>query len=194
MGGALVVAMAWGMVAPAVAATRTVQVEDFSFTPATSSGAAGDTVRWEKAGGTFPHNVSSTSAMFRSGAATGSAFTFTRTFSAGTYPYVCEIHADSGMTGVVRIRPRVAAGPTGLPFTVRWATTATNTGDTFRVQYRVNGGDWRGWFSGTPSNAKVFGANNSPVKVVAGATYRFRARSIRNGNLSGYSPAVAFTP
>ena len=192
VGVALVVAMVWSMGSPAGAAAHTVQVVNFAFQPATIAGVAGDSVTWEKSGDTF-HNVSSRTGMFRSGAGTFNAFTFKRIFSAGTYPYVCEIHPED-MSGVVRIRPRVLAGPTGLPFTVRWATTATNTGATFRVQYRVNSGDWRGWFGGTASDAAVFGADNAPVKVVAGSTYRFRVRSIRNGNLSGYSPVVAFTP
>lgn len=156
----------------------------------TVSGRAGESVEWRNSSG-VSHNVASGNRLFRSGSGDPS-FTFTRTLSAGTYPYLCEVHES--MTGRVRIRPRIATAPDGLPFTVRWATSATNTGTSFRVHYRINGGSWRSWFTGTTQDTAVFGVGSAPVKVVDGNTYRFRARSIRNGNLSGYSPVVAFTP
>lgn len=188
MGVAVVMVLA--MVAPASAATHTVSVRNFAFDPATVSGRAGDSVEWRNSSG-VSHNVASVTGMFRSGSADPS-FLFTRTLSAGTYPYLCEVHES--MTGRLRIRPRIARAPDGLPFTVRWATAATNTGSSFRVHYRINGGIWRSWFTGTAKDAAVFGAAGTPVKVVAGNTYRFRVRSIRDGKLSGYSPVVAFSP
>ena len=181
-----------GLAAPASAATQTVQVANTAFTPPSPSGLAGDSVTWSKSSSGGFHNVSSTNDMFRSGAPTEAAFSYTRVFSAGTYAYRCEIHSD--MTGRVRMRPRVTAAPTGLPFTVRWASSATNTGSVFRVMYRVNGGDWRVWRSATTDFFQVFGASNQPVKVVAGSTYQFRARSTRSGNDSGISPITSFTP
>lgn len=182
--------MVLAMASPASAATYSVSVKNFAFEPATVSGRAGESVAWTNSSG-VSHNVASVTGMFRSGSA-DSSFTFTRTMSAGTYPYLCQVHES--MTGRLRIRPRIATAPAGLPFTVRWATSATDTGTSFRVHYRVNGGTWRSWFSATTKDAAVFGANSSPVRVVDGATYQFRARSIRSGNLSGYSPAVTYTP
>ena len=181
-----------GLAAPASAATFTVQVSNTQFSPPSPSGIAGDAVTWQKSASGGFHNVSSRDDMFRSGGATSEAFSFTKTFSAGSYPYRCEIHSE--MTGTVRMRPRITAAPTGLPFTVRWATAATDTGTSFVVQYRVNSGDWRAWRSGTATFAGIFGADDSPVRVVAGRTYRFRARSILNGNTSGFSTLSAFTP
>lgn len=184
------VVMVLAMVSPASAATHTVGVKNFVFDPGTVSGRAGDSVAWKNSSGAS-HNVVSVKGMFSSGSADPS-FTFTRTISAGTYAYLCQVHES--MTGRLRIRPRIATAPDGLPFTVRWATSATNTGTAFRVHYRLNGGSWRSWLPGTTKDAAVFGARNTPVRAVAGNTYRFRARSIRNGNFSGYSPVVAFTP
>lgn len=188
------VLMVVAMSSPASAATTTVQVGpsgDNRFAPAAVAFAAGNTVEWRKASETF-HNVRSTTAMFRSGDATMSAFTYRRTFSAGTFPYVCEIHG--AMTGLVRVRPRISSAPTGAPFTVRWATSATNTGSRFRVEYRVGDGAWRLWRSATTAPSATFGSSSQPVRAVAGRTYSFRVRSLRGADASGYSPASRFTP
>lgn len=177
---------------PASAATTDVELRSSSFAPDVVSNRVGDAVRWVKTGGF--HNVASTQAMFRSGDATFDQFTYSRTFSAGTYNYVCEIHGEGGMTGKVRVRPRVGSAPSGAPFTVRWANPDTNTGSAFRIQFRVGGGDWKTWRGSTTSKSGVFGADDSPVTVRSGRTYGFRARSIKGENLSGYSPVVTFTP
>lgn len=190
---AAAVAMTMTMVTPASAATDTVQIKNFRFDPVAVAGVAGDSVTWQKPADTF-HNVASSTGMFRSGDPNFGALTFTRTFSAGTYSYLCEVHADEGMRGTVRNRPRVTAAPSGAPFTVRWATSATNTGTSFGVHYRINSGDWRVWRRGTTTFAGIFGANDTPVRVVAGRTYRFRVRSILSGNTSGFSPLSTFTP
>src|SRR5687768_11103719 len=86
----------------------TVDNESLSFSPPTVRPAVGDTVTWHKTSGF--HNVSSTTGMFRSGAATGEPFDYARIFSAGTFPYICEIHPNS-MRGTVRVRPRVTPEP-----------------------------------------------------------------------------------
>lgn len=185
--------MVVAMSAPASAATTQVQVGpsgDLRFGPATVTSVAGDTVEWRKGSGSF-HNVRSQTGMFRSGNATTAAFTYRRTFSAGTFAYVCEVHRD--MTGVVRVKPRISAAPSGAPFTVRWATAATNTGTRFRVEYRVGDGAWRVWRSDTTAAAATFGAGAQPVKVVAGRTYSFRVKSLRGADSSGHSPVRRFT-
>jgi hypothetical protein len=169
-----------------------VDVEDFRFAPARVGGAPGKTVTWQKAATIGAHNVNSRTGMFRSGAPTSSPFTYSRTFSAGRYAYRCQVH--EAMTGEVRIRPSAALAPDGKPFTVRWATAATNTGGRFTVQYRVNGGDWRTWRRATTSRAGVFGRNGAPVTVRAGRTYSLRVRSIKGDNRSAFSPVRSVTP
>lgn len=187
---ALVAFLVAAIAAPAHAATTTVAVKNFSFSPQTVGDAAGASVRWENNTGTF-HNVASAQSMFTSGAPQP-VFTFTRTFSAGTYPYMCEVHPT--MQGRIRIRPRLRAAPTGLPFTVRWATASTNTGSSFRVQYRIGSGNWKVWRSATTTDAGVFGRNRAPVAVRSGKLYGFRVRSAKGTNRSNYSPVVTFRP
>lgn len=189
----LAVLLVAAVAVPAQAATTEVTVDssDLAFRPAKVRPAVGDTVVWHKTDGV--HNVSSTTGMFRSGAPSGAAFDFSVTFSAGSYPYVCEVHSAS-MRGTVRVPPRVTDGPAGPAFKVRWATAGTQTGSRFTVQYRVADGDWTTWKPRTGRNAGAFGADGSPVTVRAGTTYRFRVKSRSGDDASRYSPKAAFTP
>src|SRR5688500_9779240 len=83
----LVVVFVLATMSPAGAATKTIQAdsEAFQWKPSSVAGLAGDTVQWVNDGGF--HNVSSTTGMFRSGAP-GSLTTYTRTLSAGTFPFM----------------------------------------------------------------------------------------------------------
>ena len=189
----IVVVLVLALAAPAQAATKTVTVSGFSFSPATIGGPAGTTIKWENGSG---HNVVSNTGMFSSGSPATSSWPYSRTFSAGTFGYYCGVHGSpgSGMSGTVRVTPRASAAPDGKPFTVQWATASTNTGSSFTVQYRVSGGDWKTWRVGTSAKSGVFGKSGSPVTVVNGRTYGFRAKSLRSGSASGYSPVRNFTP
>lgn len=85
-----------------------------TFSPATLSIAAGDTVTWSYAGGTAPHNVRSDAGSvtnFRcangcdgaggNGTPSSAAWTATVTFpTAGTIPFYCEIHGGPGGQGM----------------------------------------------------------------------------------------------
>ncbi len=181
----LAVAVGVFLVPPGVQASttldKTVTASGVSFSPQTVRGSAGTTVNWVKEDGT--HTVRSATDMFMAGAA---QWPYSRVFSAGTFGYYCEFH--SGMSGRVRIKPRVSNAPDGLPFTVRWATGDTNTGSQFKVQYRVDGGSWKTWRSSTSGAAGVFGKGGAPTVVVAGRTYAFRVKSISGNSSSGYSP------
>jgi plastocyanin len=192
---ALTALLLFASMLPAAAATVTVAVGPngtLSFDPATVTRGPGTTVTWQREGEGFAHNVSSATGMFRSGDPSTGPFTYSRVFSSGTYAYMCEFHGTQ-MSGTVRIRPRTLAAPDGLPFTVEWANGQTNTGSTFRVQYRSGDGDWRTWKSAT-SSFSVFGRNASPIRVVDGRQYRFRVKSMQGGDASTNSPAVGFTP
>lgn len=174
---------------PAGAATVTVAVGSDFFSPSKVTRAAGGSVRWTKTDGV--HNVYSS--LFTSGRPTDRAFSFTRTFSAGTFSYVCQAHALN-MRGTVRVAPRIAAAPSGRPFTVTWATRGSNTGSRFDVQYRAGGGSWKTWKPATSDRFGVFGARRSPVRLRAGTSYALRVRSRSGSNVSGWSPARSFSP
>lgn len=79
-----------------------VVITDNQFTPASISVPAGRIVRWLNQGSQV-HTVTANDASFNSGgiAAGGN---FQRTFpAAGTFPYLCTIHA--GMSGSVTVLP-----------------------------------------------------------------------------------------
>ena len=197
----------WSIVAGAVAAavliptavyaaTIEVGVDDNDFIPEVVNPGVGSSVHWSRAAGSDGlHNVSQRNGIFTSGAPTTGAIDFTRTFSAGSFPYWCDIHGDS-MTGNVRVKPSTSAGPTGRPFTVTWANSSTNTGTAFDVRYKIgSAGTYRMWKTDTTTFSGVFGKNGNPVTVRAGKTYYFSARSqTSSANQSEWSPAKSFTP
>ena len=169
-----------------------VTITDDAFTPAAIAPKLGGVVQWIRGSGNHSHNVAEASAIFRSGAPTTGAIFYNRTFSAGTFSYACETHAT--MKGTVKVKPKTSAKPAGTPFTVTWATAATNTGARFKVQYKVGTGAWTTWFANTTAKKAVFGASGAPITPVAGTKYSFRVQSGTGTLWSGYSPAKAFTP
>jgi len=89
-----------------LAATATVDIVDFSFSPASISVTAGTTVTWTNRGAK-PHTVTGTG--FDSGLMSPGA-TFSFTFAtAGTFSYVCDFHSQ--MTGTVVVTAGTAATP-----------------------------------------------------------------------------------
>jgi plastocyanin len=192
------VALALAVPAPAGVASKTVLLGDDFFDPRRVTVAVGGAVTWDRPASTDDrHNVREDGRIFRSGDPTADdAFSYTVVFSAGTFHYYCEVHGgpSGGMAGVVRVPVTLLAAPSGLPFTVRWATAATRTGDRFDVQFRVGSGPWRAWRQGTSSFQAVFGKDGRPVRVKGGATYTFRARSLSGSARSRWSPPRSFTP
>jgi plastocyanin len=181
---------------PAAAGTANVDVADSAFSPDAIGNQVGDAVLWSSDGTIFQHNVREDGQLFRSGAPTSMPFDFTVVFSAGTFHYYCEIHGspDGGMDGLVRIPVAIARAPAGLPFTVVWATEASETGDSYEVQFRVGSGDWRRWRRNTTVLNGVFGRNRAPVRVRDGVRYSFRARSREGGVTSRWAPVRSFRP
>ncbi len=181
-----------GLLASSVsAATSSVSVDDSRrFSPGNVTQTAGGNVRWTWSG-IDEHSVTSDQGLFDSGLTSVSGFAFSRTFSAGTFPYHCVNHGDQGMRGIVRVAPQVQAAPRGLPFTVRWATT-TQTGTRFDVQYRVGAGAWKMWKRNTLARSAVFGARSAPVRVVRNKTYSFRVVSRLGIARSSLSPVKSF--
>jgi len=81
--------------------TFTVNVENNRFTPSSLSVPLNSTVTWQWNSAGVEHNVS-----FQGGPATPNmtSGSFPHTFStAGTFSYVCTIHAAEGMTGTVTV-------------------------------------------------------------------------------------------
>jgi plastocyanin len=182
---------------PAEAGRVDIQVHnDDRFVPDDVGNQVGDTVRWFSEGTDNPHNVREDGELFDSGVATMLPFTYDVVFSAGTFHYYCEVHGSEfgGMDGLVRIPVRINRAPDGLPFTVRWASTASETGSVYDVQFRVGSGDWRNWRTDTITLSGVFGRNRNPVRVRDGVLYRFRARSQEGDEFSRYSPVRSFRP
>jgi plastocyanin len=136
------------------------------------------------------HNVVSDDSLFTSGNPVASRpGGFSVTASAGTFPYFCVLHV--GMEGVVSVTPVVAPTDTGQgPIRLNWASPQTTTGDSYDVRYRT-GRKWKRWRSDTGKPSGVFGKRRKPVKVQAGRSYQFRARS-RSGRKhhSDWSPTL----
>ena len=87
---------------PAVAATRTVKVDDDFFSPKTLSVKKGTTVKWTWVGDA-PHNVRAVKGPQRFGSSIKSSGTYRKTLRRkGTYRIVCTIH--SGMTMKLTVR------------------------------------------------------------------------------------------
>lgn len=180
----------------APAAIKKIGVRDKAFSPDALRVAVGDTVNWVNPGSQAGHNVRENGRIFYSGDPV-TAMNYSVIFSAGTYHYFCELHGTKrrGMDGVVRVPVTISSGPTGLPFTVSWASGATETGSKFDIEYRIGSGSWTKWKAGTRSFKGVFGSRAAPVAVSRGTKYSFRARSARGSRATSFwSPVVAFTP
>jgi plastocyanin len=78
-----------------------VKIDNFTFSPATLTVAAGTTVRWTNKDD-VPHTVVSSDKAFKSNTLdTDQEFTYTFT-KAGTYNYFCSIHPKMTATVVVK--------------------------------------------------------------------------------------------
>ena len=100
-----------GSIELARAATQTVTISDFAFSPATVTITAGDTVTWTNADPVV-HTATSTTGAFDSGdIAQGESFSVTFT-TPGTYDYFCTPHPT--MTGQIVVQaaaPAATAAP-----------------------------------------------------------------------------------
>jgi plastocyanin len=93
---AAVTAMAAGALAiPALAATKTVQIKDNLFAPASITVSKGTTVKWVWKG-KAPHNVKVTKGPAKFSSTTQTKGNFSKKLTkAGTYSIVCTIHAPN---------------------------------------------------------------------------------------------------
>ena len=187
---AVAVAMALALPAVAGAAPREIDVDDDFFAPKSPHPKlqSGPSFRWTNVGGTNnAHNMRQDDRLFSSGTA-GRSDRLPIRASAGSYHYYCTVHRFSDkMTGRVKVKPIRDRGPSGLPFTVIWASPGTNTGGSFDVRFKRGSGDWRIWKNDTEKFRGVFGRNRNPVRVRANKVYKFQVRSERSSNHSNRS-------
>jgi plastocyanin len=82
----------------AFAAEMTIKIDNFTFAPQRLTVAVGTTVTWENEDD-IPHNIASTTKLFRSKVLdTHDSFSFTF-IAAGVYEYFCSLHPH--MTGTI---------------------------------------------------------------------------------------------
>jgi len=80
-------------------ATKTVSVKNNAFSPGTVSVHKGDKVTFKWTEGGVPHNVTPASGGAGSKTSSKKGFTYSKVFSkAGTFKYVCTIHANMKVT------------------------------------------------------------------------------------------------
>ena len=96
--------------------THTVEVTNFSFTPAQLTINVGDMVKWTNIAGF--HNVVADDNSFTSGAVSSSAWLYEHTFnSTGSNPYYCAQHGGpggSGMSGVITVENATDVNDNGV--------------------------------------------------------------------------------
>jgi len=184
---------------PAVAgaAPREISAGDDFFSPkkpAARNFQAGPSFHWSRAGGSSnDHNIRQGDKLFFSGNPTSGPINFTINASAGSYHYYCQIHRFSGMSGVVKVRPRAVPDSVAGEILVRWADSNTNTGSRFDVRYRVDRRRWKVWKNDTRKLQGTFGHNDRPVNFNLNRhTYKIEARSERRqvSKRSDWSPAL----
>jgi plastocyanin len=105
------------------AATQTVTISNFQFTPAQISIAVGDTVMWTNTGPSVHTSSSDTAGQWDSGQMAVNA-TFSQTFAtAGTFNYHCNIHPTT-MMGTITVA-QAGAAPAAAPAQASPAAQAT---------------------------------------------------------------------
>jgi len=175
---------------PAGAATTTIGVIDFAFSPTTVKVAQGGTVRWQNSG-TRSHTATQDAplSLFNTGTLAAGATSGGKVLTAaGSYPYHCAIHPS--MVGVVKVPVKVmpATGTTATTFTVTVASVAAPSGFVYDVQQRIGTGPWTAWRTGITSATTTF-------RAASAGDYSFRSilRKTSTGAKSKPSPAKKIT-
>jgi plastocyanin len=178
-----------GSAVPAGAATKTIGVVDFAFSPKGVTVAQGTTVNWQNTG-TRTHTATQDAAFFNTGniapATTSAGKVLT---AAGGYPYHCAIHPS--MVGSVKVPVKVSptSGTTATVFTITVASVAAPSGFVYDVQQKVGDtGSWAAWKTGVTTASVTFQATTA-------GTYFFRStlRKVSTGAKTKPSPARSVT-
>jgi plastocyanin len=179
-----------GVALPAGAATTTVSVVDFAFSPKTIKIAQGDTVQWHNTG-TRTHTATQDAPLsaFSTGNIAPGATSAGKVLSAaGIYPYHCTIHPSMVGSIKVPVKVRPTSGSTATVFSVTVATQAAPTGFVYDVQQSVGDGSWVAYMTGV-TTAKVTFQATTP------GTYAFRStlRKVSTSAKSKPSPGKTIT-
>jgi plastocyanin len=128
----------------ASAATYTVKMSSYAFTPKYQTVTLGNAVRWKNVSGRR-HTATPVVNWSWGGVsvAAGSAKTVWPT-QTGSFPYYCSLH-PSKMKGTVSVAMTVSpsAGSAGTLFTVTLGTVQAPGVSVHQVEVRVNGGAWQ---------------------------------------------------
>jgi hypothetical protein len=84
------------------------------------------------------------------------------------------------MRGKVAVQVKVSGSP-NAGWTLRWSTKKGTGGVTFDVQTRRGSGKWKPLLSGVTAASQTF----NPARA---GSYSVRARTVRGGSRSGWSP------
>jgi plastocyanin len=170
--------------APAEAATTSVPIQNFGFSPRTVTVVQGGTVQWTQQDPGIEHTTTSSQGFWHSAVLeTGQTYSQTAAFrNAGSYPYHCSIHTE--MTGAVRV-PMKFSGAPATGWRLRWSSlTSTPSTRSFDVQIKRPGTtSWAAFRTNTAVRTLFFNPTHN-------GTYAFRARTrnLSNGTASGWSP------
>lgn len=162
-----------------------IAITGFSFQPSTVSGRPGTRFVWtNQDGGEHTASDGGPFRLFDTGVLDDGEQGAVTIASAGTYPYLCDLH--EGMVGTLAVRPgaRPRVATVGSPLRIRVSAGAGADGFRHEVQVRVDDGPW----------TIVQEPGPGPIVEVAAAsagTYRFRARAVRtsDGVAGNWSPA-----
>ncbi len=173
----------------AQAATVSVSMVNFSFTPDPAKALLGDTVKWTNTTTSTSHTSTQDSplALWDSGTvAPGGTFSFTVT-AAGIFPYHCSFHQSLGMVGNAGARDIVTppSGPPGTIFTVQVATVTAPAGFVYDAQIRKGtSGAWMTLASGFTTMSTTWDSTGKPT-----GAYQLRSRLNKTGvATSGWAP------
>lgn len=174
----------------ASAATATVKISSYAFTPKKQTVTLGNSVRWQNVSGkkhtaTPTLNWSLGGGVSVAAGATSAAVTPTQ---AGTFPYFCSIHPGL-MQGKIKV-PITAdptAGTTATYFTLTLGTVTTPGVLVHQVEVRQNGGAWQLRYTTAAPSISIFFPTPGTWDV------RTRLRYQLGGQTSGYSPITTLT-
>ncbi len=176
---------AWlASLASAPAASFTVSMNDFNFSPASLTIAQGDTVTWTNASGTShtstsgDPNTCAASALWNGDVVSGSSYTTNFAgFAPGTYPYICTLHCSLfGMKGSLTITS-AANVPPSISLTNPIAGAGFRAPASIALMASVTNG------SGTVTNVQFFSGVN-PLGSVSSPPFNFTADNLAAGNYS----------
>lgn len=180
---------------PVAAATRNVTMNDGqAFSPSYVSISRGDSARWKNNATFEEHDVFSTgpAKYFKSGPAggMGPGDRYSKTFpSAGSFAYLCRVHAGMDGTVIVPMSARRITAEGTVKFKLTVASAALSTGSPYRhvVWVDTPNGGWQILKTTTKSNLTYIPS--------ASGTYYFRSEVTRlsDGSSSGFSPVSSVT-